>query len=151
MRLPDRAILPATPTAPAAAPLNLDELTQRCLGSIALVERLLASFVQRFPIELAEIAECLGASDVPRLARCAHQLKGAAANLSAPALRSTLELVEHAAKAGELAPIAGYLDQLQLQWECFCQYRLAVAAPGGRNVSPAGGPSPAPLSAEDRP
>lgn len=122
---------PAATDAIAASeplPLQIEELTQRCMGSLALVERLLASFEQRFPVEVSELSRTLEQGDATRLARSAHQLKGAAANLSAPALRSTFERIEHAARANELAPIAGYLSELDAQWERFCQYRAATAA-----------------------
>lgn len=116
---------------PQQIPFELDDLTQRCLGSLALVERLLASFEQRFPLELCEISRNLEAGDVPGLVRSAHQLKGAAANMSAPMLRSILERVEHAARAQQLAPIAGYLAELEAEWERFCQYRSGGAVVAG--------------------
>jgi HPt (histidine-containing phosphotransfer) domain-containing protein len=140
-----RSPVAGAPGAPTARPipLELDDLTQRCLGSLALVERLLASFEQRFPIELCEIAQSLEAGDVPRLVRSAHQLKGAAANMSAPMLRSILEHVEHAARAENLTPIAGYLAELEAEWERFCRFRSGgAAAPGAArsvpNALPAG-------------
>jgi HPt (histidine-containing phosphotransfer) domain-containing protein len=124
-------------------PFELDDLTQRCLGSLALVERLLASFEQRFPVEIRDIARCVEAGDVPGLVRSAHQLKGAAANMSAPTLRSILERVEHAARAETLTPIAGYLADLEVEWERFCRYRSGqVIVPGAvrsaSNAVPAG-------------
>ena len=136
MRSPVRSTpgAPAPSEPPDAPPLQLDELTQRCLGSMALVERLLASFEQRFPVEVSDIAQCLNVGDVARLVRSAHQLKGAAANMSAPILRSILEQVEHAARAEQLSPIAGYLDQLQAEWQRFCRYRAGeTSAPVGQS------------------
>ncbi|HEY5315254.1 MAG TPA: Hpt domain-containing protein [Pirellulales bacterium] len=128
---------PAESTLPPPLPLELDDLTQRCLGSLALVERLLASFDQRFPVELCEIARCLESGDLAGLIRSAHQLKGAAANMSAPMLRSILERVEHAARADALAPIPGYLAELDEEWERFCRYRSSTAvSPGIGRAAP---------------
>lgn len=59
--------LPCTADAGSTLPLDLGRLLRRCMGRVELAERLLASF-QRMPIEVAQIQECLAASDLVRLA-----------------------------------------------------------------------------------
>ena len=60
-------------------PLDLAQLQRRCMGKIELVERLLASFERRFPLELVELGQALAEGNVARVGQLAHQLKGAAA------------------------------------------------------------------------
>src|SRR5438045_1571986 len=74
---------PADAATGDAKPLDWELLVRRCLGRIDLAERLLKSFESRFPAELAQIEECLGNGNAADLARLVHQMKGAAANISA--------------------------------------------------------------------
>ncbi len=96
-----------------------DELVQRCLGSLALVERLLSRFDERFPIEVAQIDDSLSAGDTTTAARLAHRLKGAAANISAPALRNVLQQIEDSARADRMDQIASRMAELNRQWQRF--------------------------------
>jgi len=67
-------------------------LEQRCLGNLKLVERLLRASSSGFPRKVAQIEESLQANDTPKTCPHRHQLKGAAANLSAISLqRSFIE------------------------------------------------------------
>lgn len=136
---PQRVSMVQRPASFDGAPIGFDELAQRCLGSIALMERLLASFDRRFPPGVEEIADSLAAGDTARLVRCAHQLKGAAANMSAPTLKTLLERIEHAARAGDLSPITGYLGELEVEWQRYCQYRAEHELPDSRSLPAANG------------
>lgn len=110
------------------APLDLEQLRRRCMGSLDLVERLLASFERRFPPALLKIELYLSANDAPRLIQLAHQLKGAAANISALALHHLLQQMEVAAGEEELAAAAVWLSQLQCEWERFTHYKGSVCS-----------------------
>lgn len=105
------------------APLDLEQLQQRCLGRMDLVERLLASFERRFPLELVEMENCLATNDIPRLVQLSHQLKGASANIAAPRLHVLMQQMEEAARAGESGAAADLLARLQGEWEQFMEYR----------------------------
>lgn len=105
------------------APLDFDQLCRRCMGRLDLAERLLASFERRFPLELVEIQNALATGDTVRLAQLAHQLKGASANISAPAIQALMQKMEDAARAGEPAAAADLLARLQCEWEKFTEYR----------------------------
>jgi HPt (histidine-containing phosphotransfer) domain-containing protein len=148
-----KASAPASAEASAleTVPLKLEELTDRCLGSIALVERLLASFAQRFPIEMSGIVQAFEAGDMARLALAAHELKGAAANMSAPALRTMLERVERAARSGQQSLIVGYLDDLQGEWQRFCQFRTSGGAAAGHSQPATMNRATAATSSENEP
>ncbi len=77
----------STGTSAAESPpcemLNLDELRNRCMGNIDLVNRVLKKFQTRFPEELAEMKQALECGDSERIARVAHRVKGTSASVSA--------------------------------------------------------------------
>lgn len=109
-------------------PLDLQQLQRRCMGRIELVDRLLASFEKRFPVELLEIEESLTAQDEPRLLMLVHRLKGAAANISAPVLHRVIQQMESAIHAGQWAAAEQCLATLQSEWERFTHYKGSVCA-----------------------
>ena len=105
------------------APLDLAQLQRRCMGRLDLVERLLASFERRFPLELVEMEQCLAQQDIPRLVQLSHQLKGASANIAAPRLNALMQQMEAAARDGQTAAAVDLLTRLQGEWEQFTEYR----------------------------
>jgi HPt (histidine-containing phosphotransfer) domain-containing protein len=110
----------------AELPLDYAQLTRRCLGKIELVERLLASFESRFPEELSQIEQCLLEGDAPRLARLTHQLRGAAANVSAPSLQAVITGMEESARAGRLNDFEVRLADVRRAWDHFREYRSSL-------------------------
>jgi HPt (histidine-containing phosphotransfer) domain-containing protein len=92
---------------------------------LALVERLLSRFDERFPIEVAQIEDSLSAGDTTTAARLAHRLKGAAANISAPALKNVLQQIEDSARADRIDQIASRMAELNRQWRRFGTDKLA--------------------------
>src|SRR5688572_6868838 len=88
------------------APVNFAQLTRRCMGKIEFDERLLASFETSFPAELTQIEQSLAEGDTTRLARLTHQLKGAAANVSAERLQAIFTGMDESARSGQLAVVA---------------------------------------------
>ena len=129
------------------APLNFDQLLMRCMGRIELAERLLASFERRFPLEVSQIEQCLETGDMQAFVRLTHQLKGASANVSAPALHSILKRIEEAGRVEQLEKIAAGLTDLRGAWDEFTQYKATtcvstVPQPGqANNLTSAPGPS----------
>jgi len=109
-------------------PFDLDQLRRRCLGREELVERLLASFERRFPLELAELERSFFEGDSNKLVLTAHQLKGAAANISALRLQQLLGQIESAARRDERETVAELSAQLQGEWEMFMEYRGSVCS-----------------------
>ena len=130
-------VAPRLPCAAAAAdakssmPLDLDQLVRRCMGRVDLAERLLASFQERLPVEVAQIQECLAAGDVTRLARLVHQFKGTTANVSAHELHGIAVRMEHAAQAGQCEIVTCCLTEVVQAWQRFQQFRQSQPAPAG--------------------
>jgi HPt (histidine-containing phosphotransfer) domain-containing protein len=64
---------------------------------------------------MAQLREAVLAKDAPRVIQLAHAIKGSAANISAGGVSATAALLEHAARAGELASAPATLVQLDEQ------------------------------------
>lgn len=120
----------AHPTSSAVAlhelPLDYAQLVRRCMGKVELADRLLNSFEQRFPLELAEIESCLTAGDVVRLTRLMHQLKGTVANVSANVLHTIVSHLEEVARAGRFADVETGLAEVRSAWVEFKNYKSAL-------------------------
>jgi HPt (histidine-containing phosphotransfer) domain-containing protein len=111
---------------PACAPLNFDELLERCMGRLEFAERILASFERRLPVESLEIAKSLEANDLARAARLTHQLKGTAANICAPGLLEIVKRTERAVRDGQPSEAARLLGELDVEWKRFITYRATI-------------------------
>ena len=66
------------------------------MGNIGFAERILAKFQDRFEHDLEELDKALQARDADAVARTAHRIKGASANVAASRLH------EHAAEIEQL-------------------------------------------------
>lgn len=102
------------------------DLVARCLGNIAFAERVLAKFNSRFELDLAELEQAIQTQDGEGIARVAHRLKGAAANVAAGSLRAHAAGIEKAARAGDLPPISAQVDELRSQWRVFASCAAAL-------------------------
>jgi HPt (histidine-containing phosphotransfer) domain-containing protein len=135
----DRMTTTAETTAPVDGdrPLDYELLLRRCMGRIDLVERLLKSFDDRLPKELAQIDECLAAGDGERLARLAHQLKGTTANISASAMLAIAAEMEEAARAKQFDKVVAGLAEIRQAWEQFKDYKASLPrVEGATSVRP---------------
>jgi signal transduction histidine kinase/CheY-like chemotaxis protein/HPt (histidine-containing phosphotransfer) domain-containing protein len=108
--------------------LDFDALLARCLGDADLAERLLTKFQQRTPHDLVEIEASIDAGDLKKVASLAHALKGAAANLSAPALREVAARLETAERSTDLDRARACLGRLQTEWQRFLGQLPSVLA-----------------------
>jgi HPt (histidine-containing phosphotransfer) domain-containing protein len=116
----------------AAAPLNFQQLLNRCLGNLALAERLLSNFEDRFGDDLSRLQEGLQTNNSQLVARVAHQLKGASANLAAAGLQRITAEIEGLGRADRLEEVDGLLDQLRGEWQRFTEFRAASHEFAGR-------------------
>jgi len=114
-----------------------------------VAKRILAKFQQRVPDDLVQIESSVLAGEVQRLANLAHALKGAAANLSASALREVAARLETAGRNADLDGARACLSQLRLQWERFLQQLPAVLADAGMS-HPSGDDVPPPTPGDSR-
>ena len=78
-------------------PIELATLLDRCQGKTALCARVLTKFSERAEEYGQRIAKGIAAAEFSELARAAHALKGAAANLSAEQLQQAAAEIERLA------------------------------------------------------
>ena len=90
-------------TAPALAPINIPELSNRLMGDMGIVNHILKSFGSNLENQLKAIRTAVESRDMTAISRAAHALKGAAANLSAEPLRAACLDLETAAKTQDIA------------------------------------------------
>jgi len=100
----------------ADRPYDMEQLVRRCMGRIELAERLLKSFESRFPEDLTKIEDSLRALDTPAASRMVHQLKGAAANVSAPDLYSMLARLEDNVRGEQYGQANDCVGEIQQTW-----------------------------------
>lgn len=103
------------------SPFDADELVARCLGNLDFVQRVLAKFQERLDTDLAELDEAVLAADAERIARVAHRLKGASANVAAHGLRERAAGIEDLARQRCLDDIPTELDELRGEWSRFTE------------------------------
>ena len=123
LRKPGRPEIGAASAAAASPAANavFDEagLLKRLLGDKALAQKILAGFLQDIPAQLLSLHGCLVDGDAPTARRLAHTVKGAAATVSANALRAAAVETEEAVKAGGLDQLPALLISLENQFDRF--------------------------------
>ncbi|MCE9548486.1 MAG: response regulator, partial [Planctomycetia bacterium] len=82
--------------------IDLDDLSQRCGGKTDFVTRVLSRFRDDAVRRRTELSQALTPDELNRLAREAHAIKGAAANVSARTVSHAAGVLEQAAKNGQL-------------------------------------------------
>jgi two-component system, sensor histidine kinase and response regulator len=98
----------------AAAPVLDHETLRRRMGDDTdLIGEVAGIFLQDGPATLAALQSSLARGDLAAIARGAHRLKGALANLSAGAARSAAEVLEATTHGGDVVETRCALDALQ--------------------------------------
>ena len=105
--------------AKADAPVVFDEvaLSERLMGDRALIRRIIAAFVPDMASQIAALVEQAAAGEYDQVARTAHKIKGAAANVGAMALSAQALVLEQAAKSGDAQQLRAGLEPLQTGFE----------------------------------
>ncbi len=97
------AVTAGAPVGQGAAPLDMEELRARCMGSDELVARVLGAFQENLPKQLAQLEAQGAAMDGAALGRVAHGIKGVAATLAAHGLQAAAASLDAAAVEGRSA------------------------------------------------
>ena len=111
--------------------LNFESLLERCMGNLQLAERIIGKFRDRGADELLQIEKSIHAGNAEKTAGMAHSFKGAAANLSADALREVAAHLETMARAEQMDEGPACLAQLKNEWDRFLEHVDARSAIGG--------------------
>ena len=109
---------PADPSpAKPEAVFNQEELLTRLMGDKDLAHKVIAGFLNDVPRQLGALKSRLDAGDAQGARLQAHTLKGAAATVSAEALRALCGEAQEAAAAGDLSRAWVLLPRLEEQFE----------------------------------
>jgi PAS domain S-box-containing protein len=110
-----------TPQEPPQEPATFDEagFLKRLMGNRKLAGQLVKAFLDDAPAQLSRLRQQIAEGDSSGARRQAHSLKGAAANLSAGALRAAAWRAEQAASAGQLAGLADCIAAMETEVEQF--------------------------------
>lgn len=102
--------------------LDAEELFARCMGNLEFAERLLNKFQGRLDEDIVQLEAALHAQDAETVARIAHRIKGASANVAARSLRQRAATIEQLARGHSLAEIPVELSELRSEQQRFAQY-----------------------------
>jgi CheY-like chemotaxis protein/HPt (histidine-containing phosphotransfer) domain-containing protein len=116
------AAAPPAPAGHARPPVDLSGFKTITGGDDAFAQELAATFIASGEQQLAELTEAVRAVNRPALARAAHQLKGACANIHAHALKSLAERVETESAAGDARALEHHNAQLREEFERVKQF-----------------------------
>jgi len=95
--------------------IDFDRLEEVSLGEVELKGELLAALLEVIRLNLEAIKQAESVNDYSTVARCAHQLKGAAANMGISSLQAIATELERQAKAENLSNAADLLIALESQ------------------------------------
>src|SRR5207253_7032306 len=102
---------------------------RRCGGNSALVARVFEEFQTQSAGDLVLLRSLLEKNGAPEVARIAHGLKGAAANLAAEPLRALAAQLEALARTGDLAAAAPVLGSLTNEVaRCSAEFQRTIPA-----------------------
>ncbi len=96
-----------------------DELCNRCLGNIELVERVVAAFEEGFSADLDRLRLLIAQGQIEAAAQLAHKIKGASANVAAYQLQTIAADIERAATLDGSDCLNEHFDNLQSAWSSF--------------------------------
>ena len=115
------AVKPPYDQTPAGreATFNQDELLARLMGDRELAGKVICSFLNDAPQQLRTLKERADAGDSDGARLQAHTLKGAAATVSAEALRALCFEAQEAAVCRELSRVVALLPRLEEELERF--------------------------------
>lgn len=107
------------PTASSAVVLESKRLLEITGNSRERMQRFFDLFKNTFDSELQNMRDALSTDDAEALARHAHTLKGAAANLHAMQIQQSAHAVELQVKSGNFAAIPAEFDRLVYAYDAF--------------------------------
>ena len=85
----------------------------RVMGDGDLMHMLITVFLEDMPIQLGKLVEAVDARDAKQAEQQAHRIMGAAANMSAEAMRETAATMEAAGRDGDLDALKRGMPELQ--------------------------------------
>ena len=117
----DRPKTPPKEAAPSLSDHNgifhESEMLERLMNDRELARMVLAGFLEDAPVQIRKLKDSLGSGDAAGAQLQAHTIKGAAANLGAPALHQVALELETMGKAGRLEETLEVMPRLETEFE----------------------------------
>jgi HPt (histidine-containing phosphotransfer) domain-containing protein len=95
------------------AALDLEALKERCMGNLALVERVLAKFTGQLDTDLDALERAIETNNADQAAHLAHRIKGTAGSVSARHLYVNASLAEQRAQDKQVAELSSDLARMR--------------------------------------
>jgi CheY-like chemotaxis protein/HPt (histidine-containing phosphotransfer) domain-containing protein len=128
------ATAPVTPLAANRAAFDRKEFDECVMGNEVLARRIIRTFVNDMPRQIALLAQAVNDGDVNRVRMVAHSIKGAAASVSGQEMRDSSWKLEQQGRAEDLTGSAAALVELSASFararpvmESFCQEDQTLA------------------------
>ena len=99
----------------AAAPIDFDELLERCVGRRDFVDKVIDNFATYLPKQLEQMEQAAAQSDTLKVRTLAHQLKGGSLTVSAHRLGKLAHRLETTAEEGSPTDVANCLNELRAE------------------------------------
>ncbi len=126
-------------SAEATPPFDAEELFDRCMGNAQTVNKLLGMFERKVVDTVERLSDSISGGDAARTADVAHALKGAAANMSAQALKKLAARVEMMGRSRDLDDAAACLGQIRTELDrCLAAIPEVRATVDGLRQAPQG-------------
>jgi HPt (histidine-containing phosphotransfer) domain-containing protein len=93
--------------------IDLEALKVRCLGNLALVERVLCKFTGQLDADLDALEQAIVSNNAEQAAQLAHRIKGTAGSVSAKPLYEHASRAEQRALEAELDGLPNDLEQMR--------------------------------------
>jgi HPt (histidine-containing phosphotransfer) domain-containing protein len=98
---------------PDQATLDLEALKARCMGNLALVERVLAKFTGQLDNDLDAFERAIETDNAEQAAQLAHRIKGTAGSVAAVHLYLNASLAEQRAQDRQVAELSSDLARMR--------------------------------------
>ena len=118
-------------TSLASGVLDLEELRNRCMGDVDLVQQVLKNFEQRIPEEMETIEKALQLQDTEQIACIAHRVKGTLATVSAEGSDACRGGNRKAGRQGRLSDLPAGIEHLHDEWEKYLNCAAALLSAAG--------------------
>lgn len=117
-----------------------DDLSSRCLGNVALIERVVSAFTNGAQNDLQVLRDAIHDEDLPLVGKTAHRIKGSAANVAAYRMSTYAATLERDAKNEEAKSLNELCVQILESFEDFLDASQSIETPPDSESNVAGTP-----------
>ena len=103
-------------------PIDIEKALARAMGDRAFLNMLIGEFVKNLPEQIEALRFAVDKEDVKALAKQAHALKGASANLSANRISAVAKKLEHMGYSGNLTDVENEIMALEKEVTLFNEH-----------------------------